>query len=95
MAQRRSSRDTQPIVKAQGRDPRLVLDSTICQVNPHNRIPEAAAMPLPACWWQRAGGLITRLAHLAPAFAPHKAWLYVDDLLAALLNKSSGLDLQE
>eukprot|EP00439_Symbiodinium_sp_Y106_P066019 s1506_g10.t1 len=33
------------LVKAEGRDPRLVLDSTICQVNPLCRIPEAVSMP--------------------------------------------------
>ena len=33
------------LVKAGGRDPRLVLDSTICQVNPLCRIPEAVTMP--------------------------------------------------
>ncbi|CAE7754378.1 unnamed protein product [Symbiodinium sp. KB8] len=32
------------LVKAEGRDPRLVLDSTICQVNPLCRIPEAVTM---------------------------------------------------
>ena len=38
-----------------------------------------------AYWWQRVGGVIMRIAHHALALAPHKAWLYVDDLLAALL----------
>ncbi|CAE7386508.1 unnamed protein product [Symbiodinium sp. KB8] len=33
------------LVKAEGRDSRLVLDSTICQVNPLCRIPEAVTMP--------------------------------------------------
>ncbi|CAE7249806.1 unnamed protein product [Symbiodinium sp. CCMP2592] len=33
------------LVKAENRDPRLVLDSTVCQVNPMCRIPEAVAMP--------------------------------------------------
>ena len=33
------------LVKAEGRDPRLVLDSTVCQVNPLCRIPEAVTMP--------------------------------------------------
>ncbi|CAE7354462.1 unnamed protein product [Symbiodinium sp. KB8] len=33
------------LVKAEGRDPRLVLDSAVCQVNPLCRIPEAVTMP--------------------------------------------------
>ena len=33
------------LVKAEGKDPRLVFDSTICQVKPLCRIPEAVSMP--------------------------------------------------
>ena len=138
------------LVKAEGRDPRLVLDSTICQVNPLCRIPEAVTMPtvqevrrsfqpqdprgayisasidfkaahkrvkvhdteqglllfafngtlwryvvchfgaeFSAYWWQRVGGLITRILHASLAQHPHRAWLYVDDLLAALLRTSA------
>ena len=138
------------LVKAEGRDPRLVLDSTICQVNPLCRIPEAVTMPtvqevrrsfqpqdprgayisasidfkaahkrvkvhdseqglllfafngtlwryvvchfgakFSAYWWQRVGGLITRILHASLAHYPHRAWLYVDDLLAALLRTSA------
>ena len=138
------------LVKAEGRDPRLVLDSTVCQVNPLCRIPEAVTMPtvqevrrsfqpqdprgayisasidfkaahkrvkvhdteqglllfafngtlwryvvchfgakFSAYWWQRVGGLITRILHASLAPYPHRAWLYVDDLLAALLRASA------
>ena len=42
-----------------------------------------------AYWWQRAGGLITRILHASLAQHPHRAWLYVDDLLAALLRTSA------
>ena len=138
------------LVKAEGRDPRLVLDSTVCQVNPLCRIPEAVTMPtvqevrrsfqpqdprgayisasidfkaahkrvkvhdteqglllfafngtlwryvvchfgakFSAYWWQRVGGLITRILHASLAPFPHRAWLYVDDLLAALLRTSA------
>ena len=138
------------LVKAEGRDPRLVLDSTICQVNTLCRIPEAVTMPtvqevrrsfqpqdprgayvsasidfkaahkrvkvhdteqglllfafngtlwryvvchfgakFSAYWWQRVGGLITRILHASLAQHPHRAWLYVDDLLAALLRTSA------
>ena len=138
------------LVKAEGRDPRLVLDSTICQVNPLCRIPESVTMPtvqevrrsfqpqdptvayisasidfkaahkrvkvhdteqglllfafngtlwryvvchfgakFSAYWWQRVGGLITRILHASLAQHPHRAWLYVDDLLAALLRTSA------
>ena len=138
------------LVKVEGRDPRLVLDSTICQVNPLCRTPEAVTMPtvqevrrsfqpqdprgayisasidfkaahkrvkvhdteqglllfafngtlwryvvchfgakFSAYWWQRVGGLITRILHASLAQHPHRAWLYVDDLLAALLRTSA------
>ena len=42
-----------------------------------------------AYWWQRVGGLITRILHASLAPYPHRAWLYVDDLLAALLRTSA------
>ena len=42
-----------------------------------------------AYWWQRVGGLITRLLHAFLADRPHRAWLYVDDLLAALIRESA------
>ena len=45
--------------------------------------------PFNADWWQRVGGLFTRLVHSALAHAPHPAWLYLDDLLAALLRASA------
>ena len=37
-----------------------------------------------AYWWQRVGAFLLRQCHELLAFAPHKAWLYVDDLLSAL-----------
>ena len=42
-----------------------------------------------AYWWQKVGGLITRLLHAFLADRPHRAWLYVDDLLATLLRASA------
>ena len=132
------------LVKAEGRDPRLVLDSTICQVNPLCRIPEAVTMPtvqdslrilgeptsqprlilrqpikesksttqnraycfLPLtvpCGGtlfatsepnsQPIGGNALEASlpelHASLAQHPHRAWLYVDDLLAALLRTSA------
>ena len=123
------------LVKAEGRDPRLVLDSTVCQVNPLCRIPDAVTMPtvqevrrsfqpqdprgayisasidfkaahkrvkvhdteqglllfafngtlwryvvchcgakFSAYWWQRVGGLITRILHASLAQYSHRAW---------------------
>ena len=133
------------IVFAEGKGPRLVLDSTICGVNPRCHIPERVALPMAAdirlatqpqdshgafvgasldfkaahkqvrirpeerglllfshlntlyhykvChfgarflayWWQRVGAFLMRQLHTPPSFMPHKAWLYVDDILAAL-----------
>ena len=46
-----------------------------------------------AYWWQRLGALLLRIAHQLLAQQPHKAWLYVDDLLAALLRSSGDLQL--
>ena len=34
--------------------------------------------------WQRLGALLTRITHSIRADAPHRAWLYVDDLLLLL-----------
>ena len=42
-----------------------------------------------AYWWQRVGGFITRILHASLAQYPHRAWLYVDDLLAALIRTSA------
>ena len=36
------------LVLAEGRDPRLVLDSTICGVNPKCHLPEKVALPMAA-----------------------------------------------
>ena len=133
------------IVTAEGRDPRLVLDSTVCGLNPAVQLPEHVALPtasdvqrsflaqdcyaslvalsldfkaahkcckvkpcdqgtllfrvggklyyytvchfgarFSAYWWQRTGGLILRCIHALLCNHPHRAWLYVDDLLALL-----------
>ena len=37
-----------------------------------------------AYWWQRFAALLMRLLHGLLSFAPHRAWLYVDDLFAEL-----------
>ena len=37
-----------------------------------------------AYWWQRVGAFLLRQIHHLLTVMPHKAWLYVDDLLAAL-----------
>ena len=104
------------LVEAPGKDPRLVLDSTICQVNPNCSLPEAVQLPTvsdvcfsfqpsdPHSMWIGAS-LDFKAAHkqvkVRPkdqglsllASQPHKAWLYVDDLLAALLRSSGDLQL--
>ena len=128
-----------------GKDPRLVLDSTICGLNPAVHLPERVALPtsadvqrsfqaedppgsltalsldfqaahkcclvdpaeqgtllfevagvlyhytvchfgarFSAYWWQRLGALILRILHRLLRSQPHRAWLYVDDLLAML-----------
>ena len=133
------------VVSAEGKDPRLVLESTICGVNPRCHIPERVALAMAAdlhlatqshdshgacvgasldfkaahkqveirpeerglllfshlntlyhykvChfgarfsayWWQRVGAFLMRQIHSLLSFMPHKAWLYVDDSLAAL-----------
>ena len=41
----------------------------------------------------RLGALLLRLAHSLLSQQPHRAWLYVDDLLAAFLRSSGDLQL--
>ena len=138
------------VVFVEGKEPRLVLDSSICQVNKRCTLPERVAMPLAfdlelahrpadlpgtflgasfdfkaahkqvqvhpsehglllfshqgvlyhyrvchfggrfsAYWWQRFAATLLRLIHGILAFAPHRAWLYVDDLLAELHRPSA------
>ena len=138
------------IVFAEGKEPRLVLDSTICGVNPRCHLPERVALPMAsdirlathasdhhgafvgasidfkaahkqvkvreadhglllfqhndklyyyrvchfggrfsAYWWQRVGAFLLRQVHHILSLMPHKAWLYVDDLLAALWRPSA------
>ena len=135
------------VVQAEGKDPRMVLDSSVCNVNPLCTLPERVCLPtstdvratfkpsdpkhaaqgaaldfkaahkrvkvrpsdqglllfkhagrlyayvvchfgarFSAYWWQRVGALLLRLLHRLLASEPHKAWLYVDDLLLALLH---------
>ena len=142
------------LVEAPGKDPRLVLDSAVCQVNTNCSLPEAVQLPtvsdvcssfqpsdprsmwigasldfkaahkqvkvrpadqglllfefsgslygyvvchfgarFSAYWWQRLGALLLRIAHNLLSQQPHRAWLYVDDLLAALLRSSGDLQL--
>ena len=133
------------IVSAERKDPRLVLDSTICNANPLCKVPERVSLPtaldvqrtflqgdrrgnfigmsldfkaahkcvkvrrkepcllfrveaqlyhytvchfgakFSAYWWQRVGGQLLRIAHALLQQHGHKAWLYVDDLLARLI----------
>ena len=138
------------VVFVEGKEPRLVLDSSVCQVNTRCTLPERVAMPLAfdlklahcpadppgaflgasfdfkaahkqvqvhpsehglllfshrdvlyhyrvchfggrfsAYWWQRFAATLLRLIHGILAFAPHRAWLYVDDLLAELHRPSA------
>ena len=44
-------------------------------------------------WWQRLGALLLRISHSLPAQQPHKAWLYVDGLLANLLRRCGDLQI--
>ena len=46
-----------------------------------------------AYWWQRVGALLLRLLHRLLASEPHKAWLYVDDLLLSLLHSRAPQQL--
>ena len=133
------------VVHAEGKEPRLVLDSTVCGVNPKCNIPERISLPMAsdvrlaftpedthasfigtsfdfkaahkqiqvhpsehglllfrfanalyhyrvchfgarfsAYWWQRTGAFLLRLLHGVLSSHPHTAWLFADDLLAAL-----------
>ena len=137
------------IVTADGKEPRLVLDSTICNANTLCTVPERVSLPsaldvqrtfqhcdafgsfiglsldfkaahksvkvsphehgcllfgfqqrlyhyivchfgakFSAYWWQRVGSQITRVLHALLSKHSHKAWLYVDDLLAMLARSS-------
>ena len=112
------------IVTAEGKEPRLVLDSTVCNANVACRVPEKVSLPsnldvrrtfssddafgrwvalsldfkaahkcikvqaFSAYWWQRAGGQMLRIVHALLVTFSHRAWLYVDDLLALLCNHS-------
>ena len=42
-----------------------------------------------AFWWQRAGAFLLRQVHGLLAWKPHKAFLFVDDLLCALFQDSA------
>ena len=133
------------IVFADERDARLVLDSSICNLNARCTLPERMALPsaldvqlsfsphdplaiwralcldfkaahkrmrakasehgtllfrvagllyfykvchfgarFSSYWWGRAAGLITRILHALLHDRPHRAWIYVDDLLSLL-----------
>ena len=133
------------VVHAEGKEPRLVLDSTVCGVNPKCNIPERVSLPMASdvrlafmpedthasfigasfdfkaahkqvqvhpskhglllfryadtlyhyrvChfgarfstyWWQRAGAFLLRLLHGILSAHPHRAWLFVVNLLATL-----------
>ena len=142
------------VVHAEGKDPRLVLDSTVCGVNPKCAIPERISLPMAsdvrlaflpedtrssfvgasfdftsahkqiqvhpsehglllfrvadvlyhyrvchfgarfsAYWWQRTGAFLLRLLHGILGLRPHRAWLFVDDLLAALRRNDADAQL--
>ena len=68
------------------KEPCLVLDSTVCQVNTRCYLPERLSLPMAsdlAYWWQRTGAFLLRQVHLL-AWQPRKAFLFVDYLLCAL-----------
>ena len=46
-----------------------------------------------AYWWQRTGAFLLRLLHGILGLHPHRAWLFVDDLLAALHRKDADSQL--
>ena len=132
------------------KEPRLVLDSTVCQVNTRCHLPERLSLPMAsdlalstqpedtpgafvgasidfkaahkqvqvrpeehglllfafqgklyhyrvchfggrfsAFWWQRTGAFLPRQVHGLLAWKPHKAFLFVDDLLCALFRDSA------
>ena len=141
------------VVHAEGKDPRLVLDSAVCGVNLKCAIPERISLPMvsdvrlaflpedtssfvgasfdfkaahkqiqvhpsehglllfrvadvlyhyrvchfgarfSAYWWQRAGAFLLRLLHGILGLHPHRAWLFVDDLLAALRRSDAHAQL--
>ena len=142
------------VVQADGKEPRMVLDSSVCNVNPRCTLPERVCLPtvadvratfkphdppnasqgaaldfkaahkrvkvrhsdqglllfrnggrlyayvvchfgarFSAYWWQRVGALLLRLLHRIMASEPHKAWLYVDDLLLSLLHSRAPQQL--
>ena len=124
------------VVHAEGKEPRLVLDSTVCGVNPKCNISDVRLAFMPedthasfigasfefkaahkqiqvhpsehglllfrfadtlyhyrvchfgarfsAYWWQRTGAFLLRLLRGILSAHPHRAWLFVDDFLAAL-----------
>ena len=137
------------IVTAEGKEPRLVLDSSICNANQACTVPEKVSLPsnldvrrtfshedafghwiafsldfkaahksikvhprehgcllfevagklyhyivchfgakFSAYWWQRAGAQMLRSTHALLSTFSHRAWLYVDDLLALLCRHS-------
>ena len=140
------------LVFAEDKEPRLVLDSSVCNANALCQVPEHVSLPaaldvhrtflctdqysswsalaldvkaarkrikvrasdqgalllawqgklfyytvchfgakFSAYWWQRIGGQLLRILRNLLKRAPHRAWLYVDDLLA-LLHKSNLQD---
>ena len=46
-----------------------------------------------AYWWQRTGAFLLRLLHGILELRPHRAWLFVDDLLAALRRSDAHAQL--
>ena len=46
-----------------------------------------------AYWWQRTGAFLLRLLHGILGLRPHRAWLFVDDLLAALRRSDADAQL--
>ena len=141
------------VVFAEGKEPRLVLDSAVCQVNTRCHLPERLSLPMAsdlalstqpedtpgafigasidfkaahkqvqvrpeehglllfafqgklyhcrvchfggrfsALWWQRwqrTGAFLLCQVHGLLAWKPHKAFLFVDDLLCALVRDSA------
>ncbi|OLP74596.1 hypothetical protein AK812_SmicGene45817, partial [Symbiodinium microadriaticum] len=80
------------LVLAEGKEPRIVLDSSVCGLNPAVHLPERVALPTGAdvqrsflsddCFAQLcAVSLDFKAAHKC---CKHRAWLYVGDLLLLL-----------
>ena len=46
-----------------------------------------------AYWWQRTGAFLLKLLHGILGLRPHRAWLFVDDLLAALRRSDADAQL--